>query len=185
MKLLIEGIKLTGKSSIIKLLNERNRETSIFEYRGHCLLDAPKYTISPKLDEVLKAYAFFLYTLKSVDYLLLRGHIFPFALAKCTNQIINSDFHEIDRLFQNVGVVNILLIVNEDTFKERLEKRIRDGRIVHGWDASWEKMKSLQDCYQEYVAKSIIPSLTIDTGEFDEYTVLNKIIEFQKNYLTS
>lgn len=180
MKILIEGIKLTGKSSVIKLLNEQNREASIFEYRGHCLLNAPKYTISPKIDEVLKAYAFFLSTLTNVDFLLLRGHIYPFALAECTDQVINSNFAEIDQLFYKINIINVFLVVNEDTFKRRLEKRVKDGRIVHEWDASWEKMKALQDCYQKYVSKSIIPSLTIDTSEFDEYTTLNKIIDFQK-----
>ena len=129
MKLLIEGIKLTGKSSLITSLNKIDRETSIFEFRSHCLIGAEKrYTLHKDIDKTLLSYSQFLKNISSyAHFLLLRGHIFAYATARITNQSINAEFEFIDSFFSEIGLKIILLRIDRETFYSRLEEREKAG----------------------------------------------------------
>jgi len=164
MNYLIEGIKLAGKSTLAQNIISADREYSLFSLKNYFEHNVSKneshfeshYRMNKDLNKILYAYVNFLKQVRKYKFILIRGHIFPFAYAKATNQEINLEFEQIDNLFYELDIKLIFLKINESEFYRRLEDRISSGRIVRKRDLNWTYHTRIQEAYEYYFSKSIL-----------------------------
>ena len=163
IRVIIEGVKFSGKSTLANELKQINRNANFIEYRGSCLKTSKRYTIHPNFGLRLKSLAIFFHQLNDESVIMIRGHLFPFAIAKATGQSLEDiSFQEIDHSFMDSSVSLVLLTVSRDIFFERIKLRELEGRKTDQWDQSWENTLRVQEAYMNYFSKSSVKKILIE-----------------------
>jgi hypothetical protein len=117
--IVVEGEKLSGKSTLAAQLGTANTRATVLESRG--------YFFSPKDQQSLNDYIHVIAqigSLASHECIIVRGHFFPFAYFESVNE---RQFNAWDKVFcepaMHFGVV--LLTLRYDLYRKRLDERLR------------------------------------------------------------
>lgn len=176
LRVMIEGPKFSGKSTLADILRQRVSTSSVIEFRAYFRKGFSSYTISNKIEERLKNLSIFINNIFDDDLILLRGHLSPFALSKATNQKIYVDFFDIDKEFTKSNILLILLTLNEKCYYQRLEHRELLSHHVKEWDRNWSNISTLQEAYIDYFNKSKLQKYLFCTSEHSPEYIANEIL---------
>ena len=116
MKYFIEGVKLSGKTSLSKALWNKAKGTTVVDYRAFTVMNCNSYILCSDIKEKLISLSKMIISIKKQPLILTRAHLYPFALASATNQKIDLDFQIIDMNFDLENTLLILLKINKDTY---------------------------------------------------------------------
>lgn len=174
--MIIEGTKLSGKSALVGALRQRHRSSTVIEYRAYFGAEGER-TLARDLPTRLSSLAGMCSGLPRDDLILLRAHLFPFALAAVTSQRVLARFEEMDDLFAGAGLALVLLSIDEATFATRLADRRASGRPVRDWDARWANMCGLQEELRACYEASKLPRLTLNSAELTPEMLCDRVVE--------
>lgn len=120
MRLLIEGCKYSGKSTLVQKLSNIHRNATKVEYRAFTQQGKTNnFAIHSDVEQRLIALSNFVVSTHDDDIFLLRGHLSVFALAETLNQSLGFSFYEIDKMFWEADILLVLLTINQDAYEER------------------------------------------------------------------
>jgi len=175
MRIVIEGTKLSGKSTLANLFREKFRTSTLLQYRAYFEVGRARYQISKNIHDRMRALSTFIRSIPDDDLIMLRGHLFLFAIAEATNQKLNCKFETIERLFKDSRLVVVLLTINQTVFEQRLALRLESGRKVRDWDKKWENVSAVQNAYLSFFEKSIMKKYIFDSTKLSPDSILNQI----------
>ena len=165
MRYIIEGIKCSGKTTLSIKLKENYRKITIIEYRGSTLKNAEPVELHTKWRERLRLIASACKSLGDEYIILLRGHLFPFAIneGQIGKAMSISVFRSLDDLFKESMMSLVLLTVSKEAFMTRYIRRINECIIKNAKLLKWEEMKRIQEAYIKYYDISSMRKAIYDT----------------------
>ena len=180
LRLMVEGVKCSGKSTVVDLLREHHRPSTVIEYRAYFIEGEKKYTYHNNAIDKLFGLSDFLSVLSDDSIILLRGHLFPFALGQSLGKenynLSNKLFGKIDSIFHKNHFTLILLTLNSNEFLKRNGNRIKSGRKVDNIDRDLKMVMQMQENYLNLFYKSCMNKILVDTTEKSIGEIANYIL---------
>jgi len=180
MGLIVEGVKLSGKTSLIYSLNSMFPNYSIFENRGMIESGAFRYTLTNNIQQQLLHYYKFLNLLPNQNYILNRSHIFAESVLHLHQQKCSFDFRLVDETLKKTLIV--LLTLDESTYSQRLKVRLQKGIQIHPFDMEVKNAINHQELLKNVCKKSKCDVLTFNTNKVHIKEIVTSIISFYQNH---
>ena len=176
MRIIIEGAKLSGKSTLVNLFREQFRTSTLLQYRAYFEVGGHRYQVSKNIYDRMRDLSTFIKSIYDDDLIMLRGHLFLFAIAEATEQELNCEFETIENLFKDLDLIIVFLTINQTAFEQRLALRLESGREVREWDKEWENVSAIQDSYLSFLEKSLMKKFIFDSTKFSPDYILKQIV---------
>lgn len=175
MKYIIEGVKLSGKTTLADTILQSSPGSTVINYRGYTSSSPTPYKLNSAIVRRMLHLAAFLRLHKTEPFIIIRAHLYPFAIAAATGQKVAASFLTLDKRFYAPDIMLILLTLDEQHYRGRLLKRLQFERAEKEWDRHWYNVESLQTSYLRHFEASCLPKMRFDSGTYSTAAILKAL----------
>lgn len=171
MKLIVEGIKCSGKSTLLRKLDEAVPGANVIQFRSYFDLHNGGLNIGRKYIDRMQSLTKFLQHMPHEDIFLLRGHLFPIYCHWCVktrNWMLCKNTVRFDEILSSLDFKLIILHIDEIEYKDRINEREAFGRAPKPHDLLTDSVMRHQEKLLEISDRSKLERITIDTSRYSK-----------------
>lgn len=184
IRIIIEGTKLSGKSTAVSILEDEIRGLTTVQFKAFHI-GKTKCDRIPDIECIDRIERLIDFSLSCIPHpvLICRCHLYCLSIIQGAG-LSDEWFSKVDYLLRKNQFKLILLETNQDTYFNRIEKRNKFERSVSPLDKRIEYYLKEREGLRKAFKKSKLEKYLIDTSELTRNelsNLLDKILKFKKN----